>query len=261
MRGLTLAPFLAVVALAAAAAPPDFSDDFEQYPAGQLPGAPWKEETYESGAAITVDSAHAFTGKQSMHILTPANAVKRRGYVAIHLKGPLPQLQSGMYGRLMAWLDEPPAPAVHWTLLQGEGRSADDRYNSIYRLGLMVKGGTQLMANFETTPPVKTNCMQQSKRTLPVRRWSCIEWHMEVATNEMQFWIDGHPITHVKERATVAGACAGHDLDDRWLAPPRFDSLYVGFERYGDTANDQNLWIDDVALSRQRVGCPAKRSK
>jgi len=143
---------------------------------------------------------------------------------------------------------------MHWTLLQGEGRSADDRYNSIYRLGLLQQGGTQLMANFETTPPVKTDCMQQSKRTLPVRRWACVEWHMAVASNEMQFWIDGKPITHVKDSAGPK-ACSGHDLQDRWLAPPRFDSLYIGFERYGDTDNDQNLWIDDVALGRERIGC------
>lgn len=100
--------------------------------------------------------------------------------------------------------------------------------------------------------------MQQSKRTLPVRRWACIEWHMAVASNEMQFWIDGKPITHVKGRAASAGACSGHDLDDRWLAPPRFDSLYMGFERYGDTLNDQNLWMDDVALDPQRIGCPSE---
>jgi hypothetical protein len=24
-----------------------------------------------------------------------------------------------------------------------------------------------------------------------------------------------------------------------------------------DSANDQDLWIDDVALARERVGCPA----
>lgn len=271
-----LTPFLTTLpAVTNAAEPPHlFFDDFEKHAAGQLPGPPWKEEMYNSGAAITIDGIHTYSGQQAMHILTPAGANKRRGYVAIHLKGPLPQLQSGMYGRAMVWLDEipepppmvyaaekprtPPPALVHWTLLQGEGRSADDRYNSIYRLGLEQRSGTQLMANFETTPPVKTNCMQQSKRTLPVRRWTCIEWHMEVATNEMEFWIDGRKITHVKERAAAAGACAGHDLDDRWLAPPRFDSLYMGFERYGDTANDQNLWIDDVALSKQRAGCPAK---
>jgi hypothetical protein len=250
---------------------PVFTDDFEARAPGQVPGAPWKEETYNSGAVITVDSTHAFSGRQAMHILTPGGAIKRRGYVAIHLRGPLPQLQAAMYGRVMVWLDEAPLaliekpnggarpagpPPLQWTLLQGEGRSADDRYNSIYRLGVKDQGGTQLMANFETTPPFRTNCMQQSKRTLPVRRWACVEWHMAVASNEMQFWIDGRNITRVEGRAAAANACGGHDLEDRWLAPPRFDSLYMGLERHGDTLNDQNLWMDDVALSTQRIGCP-----
>src|SRR5262249_24545234 len=128
----------------------------------------------------------------------------------------------------------------------------------IYRLGLLEQGGTQLMANFETTPPVRTNCMQQSKRRLPIRGWACIEWHMSVATDEMQFWIDGDEITHVRQRAAAADACRGNDLDSRWLAPPRFDSLYMGFERYGDSTNDQDLWMDDVDLSTERVGCPNK---
>jgi polysaccharide lyase-like protein len=181
-----------------------------------------------------------------------------------------------MYGRVMVWLDDAPEgvplkshdgprlgppgpPPVHWTLLQGEGRSADDRYNSIYRLGLEKRGGLQLMANFETTPPVSTDCRQQSALTLPVRRWACIEWSMAVATHEMQFWIDGKPITHVVGRAPAVDACRGQDLGGQWLAPPRFDSLYMGFERYGDSLNDQNLWLDDVALARQRVGCPARK--
>src|SRR6185503_1451406 len=148
-------PFL--VLSTAHAAPPalDFSDDFEAHVADQLPGAPWKEETYKSGAVIAVDNQHAFSGQQAMHVLTPAGAEYRRGYVAIHLHGPLPQLQSGFFGRAMVWLDAAPGTEnVHWTLLQGEGRSADDRYNSIYRLGLEQRGGTQLMANFETTPPL-----------------------------------------------------------------------------------------------------------
>ena len=124
---------------------------------------------------------------------------------------------------------------------------------------LREQGGTRLMANFETTPPVRTNCMQQSKRTLPVRRWACVEWHMAVATNEMRFWIDGKDITHVKGRAAAADACQGDDLGGEWKAPPRFDSFYLGFERYGDTTNDQNLWIDDVALGEGRIGCPARK--
>ncbi|MEJ0087308.1 MAG: hypothetical protein WDO72_16675 [Pseudomonadota bacterium] len=250
----------------AAAAPPDalFSDDFESHPANEIPGAPWKEETYRSGAVVKVDSEHAFSGRQSLHIFTPRGAKYRRGYVAIHLQTPVPQAMPGMYGRAMTWLDAAPAalpgaPPVHWTLLQGEGRSADDTYNSIYRLGVEQRGGTQLMANFETTPPVTTDCKQQSNVTLPVGRWACVEWHMEVASDEMQFWLDGRKVAHVKGRARAAGACRGNDLQGEWRAPPKFNSLYLGLERYADSANDQNLWWDDVVLSKQRVRCPAKQ--
>ncbi len=250
---------------AIAADPPQllFSDDFESHAAGALPGAPWSEATFKSGAVIQVDAAHAFSGQQALHIFTPRGARYRRGYVAIHLKGPVPAAMPGMYGRAMVFLDAAPvalagAPPVHWTLLQGEGRSADDRYNSIYRLGVEGKDGLGLMANFETTPPVTTDCKQPSARSLPTKRWTCVEWHMEVASNEMQFWLDGRKVAHVTG-ATAANACRGNDLQGQWRAPPKFDSFYIGFERYADSANDQDLWIDDVALSKQRLGCAAKR--
>ncbi len=272
VKRVLLVLLMTAAAQAANAPAPSFVDDFEKHAVGQPPGAPWKEETYRSGAVIQVDTQHAFSGQQAMHVFTPRGAPYRRGYMAIHLRQPLPQLQSGMFGRAMVWLDAAPVavptgtddkPAVpapmHWTLLQGEGRSADDRYNSIYRLGLEEQGGTQLMANYETTPPVRTDCREQSALTLPVRRWACVEWHFAAASHELEFWIDGRRITHVKERAHSAKACHGDDLDGQWRAPPGFDSLYMGFERYGDTTNDQDLWIDDVVLSTRRVTCPVAR--
>jgi hypothetical protein len=237
-----------------------FSDDFESRRAGELPGAPWSEATFKSGAVINVDAAHAFSGKQALHIHTPRGAKYRRGYLAIHLKNPVPGAQHAMYGRARVYLDAAPialsgAPPVHWTLLQGEGRSADDRYNSIYRLGVEGGDGLGLMANFETTPPVTTDCKVNSARALPVRRWTCVEWRLAAASNEMQFWLDGHKVVRVAGRAKAANACRGDDLHGEWRAPPKFDSFYIGFERYADSANDQDLWIDDVALSARRIGC------
>jgi hypothetical protein len=255
-----------LVLLAAAVARADeptallFSDDFESHAVGRLPGPPWKEETYGTGARIVIDTARAFSGRQSLHVVTPRGAKYRRGYVAIHLRGSVPQAVPAMYGRARFWLDAAPqsmpgAPPVHWTLLQGEGRSADDRYNAIYRLGLEQDGGTRLMANYETTPPVTTDCKQQSTLRLPVRQWACVEWHFVAERDEIEFWLDGAPVTQVKGRAEDLASCRGQDLGGRWRAPPGFDSLYLGFERYADSANDQDLWIDDVRLSGRRVGC------
>jgi hypothetical protein len=267
-QGCLIALALACMPFARAADTPRilFSDDFEAHAAGQIPGAPWKEETYKSGAVIVVDGQHAFSGRQAMHVFTPRGADYRRGYVAIHLANPLPALQRGMFGRAMIWLDEMPvrprkdAETIHWTFLQGEGRSADDRYNAIYRLGAR-EGDGKLLANYETTPPLSTDCRQVSARRVPVQRWACVEWHMDVASQEMEFWLDGKPVTHVIRRAAAENACRGNDLEGEWRAPPKFDSLYMGFERYADSANDQNLWIDDVALSGARIGCPAGKRR
>ena len=90
----------------------------------------------------------------------------------------------------------------------------------------------------------------------PVKRWACIEWHLEVASNELAFWMDGKPVAHVRGRPGSA-ACRGNDLGGEWRAPPKFDSFYIGLERYADSANDQDLWIDDVTLAQTRIGCPA----
>ncbi|MFL6618761.1 MAG: hypothetical protein ACJ8MH_09165, partial [Povalibacter sp.] len=228
---------------------------------GELPGAPWREETYRSGAVIEVSQTRAFTGLHSLHILAPAHA-RRRGYVAIH-GAPVPDRK--MFGRAMIWLDAAPiaengSAAVHWSLLQGEGRSADDRYNAIYRLGGELESGMRLKANYETTPPVRSDCRQHSATRLPIARWTCVEWHFDGDLNEMQYWIDGKELTdiHVIDQGNAPNSNCAHqeDLQGQWRAPPVFQSLYIGLERYDVSSNDQNLWIDDVVLSARRVSCP-----
>jgi hypothetical protein len=241
-----------------------FCDGFEDDAVGQLPGAPWSEEMYGSGASIAISQERAFSGKNALHVFAPKNA-PRRGYVAIHDAPVFPNAARRMYGRVMVWLDAAPipmegAPPVHWTLLQGEGRAADDRYNSIYRLGGERQDGVGLKANFETTPPVRTNCRQHSKWTLPVAKWTCVEWHFDGGRNEMQYWLDGNELSdmHVVERGDAPDSHCEHlsDLHGQWLAPPAFQSVYMGWERYDPSANDQNVWLDEVVISQQRVGCP-----
>ena len=48
--GAAVLALAALTPAVAAPATPLFTDDFEAHPAGQLPGAPWKEEMYNSGA-------------------------------------------------------------------------------------------------------------------------------------------------------------------------------------------------------------------
>lgn len=252
--------------LAAPCAPALFCDDFEDDAVGRAPGLPWRDETGASGATVRVDSEHAHSGKNAVHVSAPGGAAYRRGYFAIHRAPVFPAAAAEMYGRAMVWLDQAPItppgePPVHWTLFQGEGRSGDDRFHSIYRFGGgQPQHGLGLMASFETTPPVRSDCRQHSASRLPVAEWACVEWHFVVARNEMELWLDGSELTdlHVAERATGPGASclSTQDLGGRWLAPPAFQSLYFGWERYASSENDQNVWFDDIVVSPTRVGCP-----
>jgi hypothetical protein len=241
-------------------------DGFEVNGVGAPPGMPWRDETGKSGASVQVDAVRTFRGERSVHVLAPKGAAYRRGYFAIHQSPVFPAAADEMFGRAMFWLDAAPvaragAPDVHWTFIQGEGRSRDDRFNSLYRYGGQHQAGLGLMANFETTPPVRSDCWQHSASRLPVQRWVCVEWHFVVARNELQFWLDGEELAdlHVVDRGSgpQTGCLSNEPLGGQWLAPPAFQSLYLGFERYQEPENDQNLWIDDVVISKSKVGCPA----
>jgi hypothetical protein len=243
-----------------------FCDSFEDDAPGRAPGSPWRDETRSTGASVSVDRTRAFQGEQSVLVFAPKGTAYRRGYFAIHEPPVFPAASQEMYGRAMFWLESAPVTPeggdpVHWTFVQGEGRSADDTYNSIYRYGGQHQQGLGLMANFETTPPIRSDCWQHSATTFPTQQWACVEWHFVVATNEMQFWLDGEELAdlHVQDHATAAGTgcLSTEDLGGQWLAPPAFQSLYLGWERYQEPENDRRLWIDDVVVSAARIGCPA----
>ena len=54
---------------------------------------------------------------------------------------------------------------------------------------------------------------------------------------------------------TTGSGCVNQSATYQWTAP-NFDRLDLGWESYqADSA--RTMWIDDVAISRTRVGCPA----
>jgi polysaccharide lyase-like protein len=248
----------------ASACPPNalFCDDFEDDAAGQFPGAPWQNNT-GSGATVLVDSVQAFSGSQAVHVNAPPNGAYRRGYFSLEQGSSniFPAASREMFGRAMMYLDATPNALVHWTIIQAEGRAADNTHDAYYRYGGQQQNGAGLMANYETNSGVSTDCYSHSATRMPVQRWACFEWHFDAARNEMQLWLDGTELTdmHVVDRPTTAGSgCLGNGVNGEWLAPPAFTALHLGWESYQAASNDRNLWVDDVAIASERVGCPAQ---
>jgi len=240
-----------------------FCEDFEDDALDRAPQAPWQDAT--NGATARVSATRAFSGSRALLVNVPSGPPPHRGYVALQ-QGSFSAANREMYGRVMVFLEATPTAApgqngVHWTLFQGEGRAATNNYNAIYRFGGELQGGAGLMANYETTqdgnPPVRSDCAQHSQAVVPVQRWACFEWHFSQATNEVQYWLDGSDLSdiHVLDR----GPSCRYDeppLNGQWLAPPVFQTLYMGWEQYAASSNALNVWLDGIVVGTGRVGCP-----
>jgi polysaccharide lyase-like protein len=238
-----------------------FCDDFEQAALGAV-AAPWR--TSANAATVVVDEVQAFSGTKAVHVNAPQAGTYHRGYFALDQGSSaniFPAVAQEMYGRAMMYLPVLPNADVHWTFIQGEGVAAASpdvpTHNALYRYGGQHQNGAQLMANYETTTPVATDCWDHSASVLPTAKWTCVEWHFKVATNEMQFWLEGNELAdiHVIDRGE---GCGGDDLGGQWLAPPAFQTLYLGWEHYQQTQNPIDLWVDAVVVDTKRVGCPAE---
>jgi hypothetical protein len=227
-----------------------FCDDFEDDASGAEPGAPWTAQV--NGGAVVVSTERAFSGSNSVHVSNTAGAFKR-AYFSVEGDPVFPGAGAEMYGRMMMWLEATPAGSVHWTFIQAEGRSADDAYDIYYRYGGQHEG--RLMANFETNG-IATDCWDHSETVMPTQTWSCLEWRFDTANDELEFWLDGSEVADIHVVGMGEG-CVAQDLGGAWPAPPEFQVLRLGWEKYQESI-EQNAWIDDVAVGTERLGCPGE---
>lgn len=180
-------------------------------------------------------------------------------------------------------------------MVQGSGLVIGQDYRGACRFGgqLPVKGGSQLMSNFDTpdfygvrfdeyvvgistqfstrnvTPTPEshkqgkgpgTDCWRQGEGSVvPVQKWSCLEWLFDGSAPAgvgMQFWLDGAGIDALTIAGGKADACV-HQEAGYVLPSPDFGArLDIGWESYNADAKPRTLWVDDVKLGTERVGCP-----
>ncbi|HEU4583384.1 MAG TPA: hypothetical protein VFS67_34235 [Polyangiaceae bacterium] len=253
-----------------------FCDGFENFPAAAPPLAPWT--AVQTNGTVVVDTSRAFRGGQSIKATTlsteQTGQTYKRALIGLGAGSPvIPVPNNAFYGRMMFYLESAPEASLHWTFIDGTGPVPGAGYSSTYRYGgqLPVLEGTtfkgnQLMANYDTlqfyaTPPVgpNTDCYKHADaKVVPVGKWSCAEWYFDGTNNQMKFWLDGTEITAIDIDQTGTG-CTGADARDvqgyTW-AGPTFAQIDLGWESYAADA-ERTIWIDDVVISQQQVGCPA----
>jgi len=241
-----------------------FCDDFEAYQAGTAPSAVFTGQL--KAGAIAIDEAEHYSGTKSVRLSTEAAAGSKRALLRLAAGSVFPVPGNAFFGRMMFRLESAPTASVHWTLLQAGGLVEGQGYHALYRYGgqqPIVEGGnfvgSQWMANYETpdsysgTGPA-SDCYQHANGgVIPVSEWSCVEWHFDGPNNALSLWLDGEAVSGLDVTGTGQG-CVAQPASFEWSAP-RFDTLEVGWESY-QTDEARTLWLDDLALGTERLGCP-----
>jgi hypothetical protein len=225
----------------------------------------WARQT-STGSTAVIDTAQFHSGAKSVKFVAAAGTGSKTAYLRLMSTSVLPVTPNIVYGRMMFRLESAPTGDVHWTFLEGSGQIAGQNYHALYRYGgqhPVMNGstfvGSQLMANYDTpdsysgTGPSSDCWKHANKVVVPVAKWSCAEWQFDGTTNTMRFWLDGAAVDTLTVMGTGEG-CVNQPSNYVWTAPT-FDRMDLGWESYQQD-DARTIWIDDVVLSKTKVGCP-----
>jgi len=218
-------------------------DNFESYAAGSKPGGQWHNFD-ESGGSLSVSDGKAFSGTKSMRFSTnPGGSPKAR--MEHKGNGMLPR--DDIHMRAMFFVEDVirGQEPFHWNYLQVRGDS-----------GNMVTGGSLQGQVFHHGVMNGSDCSSRGRR-FPVDEWYCLEFHVDGAKGNVQTYVNGRldQVTEVKDDTPIPGAFVCLDNATKWSIPD-IRTVFVGLTMTHRQSNNGVVWMDDFAISDERIGCP-----
>jgi hypothetical protein len=221
-------------------------ESFENYRDGEVPDpAVWSQRATKA----TVGSAFAARGSKALHL--PAFT---KDAVQIRETKTFPALGKAFFARVYLYVDKQPTevPAVlyHWTLIEASEASQDSGHR--VRLGGHIEksvGPTDwLRFNYETGLPVMPHetGLSDPSAVIEPKKWHCIEVYFDMATSEARVWLDNVEHTKLHWQNNMPG---------RFSFPAAIQSLSFGWVEYQPPATPWEVWLDEIAVDGQRIGC------
>jgi len=220
-------------------------EDFESPP---LDKATWST----AGKAPVVDTAEHARGAHALHV-----TMNGKGMSAISEKRTFPAPKDAYFGRMFVKFKTLPLPPAmtyaHWTILAASGTAVPGEIRvggqlqsgkNLFGVGTdnRTDGGTGDWTNSDHDP-------DGGPRAVPTDEWMCIEWRHDGSANETQFWWDGVPHPSLSTTETTHG---GEKVP---YVLPQFTSVWFGWAEYQDSGVPFDLWIDEIAIDVERIGC------
>ena len=225
----------------------------EDFESGTLDTATW---TTIGGPKPVIDGLQKARGNKALHIMMTGN-----GESAIRESKTFPAPNNTYYGRVFVYFGSLPTTAdftySHWTMIAATGSQVT---GEIRVSGQMGSSGTSLwgVGTDNRVDANGTGDWTNSDKDpngkplgVPTGKWLCIEWMHKGDTNETRFWWDGveHPSLYTKP-STPHG---GNPTEPYIL--PQFKNVWLGWAEYQPTAEPFELWLDEIAIDKDRIGC------
>jgi hypothetical protein len=204
-----------------------FCDGFE---AGTLDPARWDADGTHGEARI--DGAQAARGAQALHVTSPA----AEGALWLAQRTSLPVAGDVLFARVFVY-PVAPLPTHNWNYMRLVGSER-------WQLGGHAKPfGDPSATRFVRL--MHQPLHEQMLATLPFDsgRWICWEMEYRAAGEVVHVWVDDTPVS---------------DLDPSGDVPwefPEITAFEIGFQHAHDEPTMMEVWIDEVALDQQRIGC------
>jgi hypothetical protein len=220
----------------------------EDFESGTLDTATWTVV----GTKPTIDGAQHARGSKALHVMMSAN-----GASYIKETRTFPAENNTYWGRMFVYFQAlPGAPLTysHWTIVaaagtgvSGEIRVSGQLQNGANHFGVGTDSGTAPMGTGDWTN--SDNDPAGRPAAVPTGQWLCIEWLHKGDTNETRFYWDGieHPSLH-----TTASMHGGNTNP---YILPQFTSVWMGWQEYQTATEPFELWIDEIAIDKARIGC------
>jgi hypothetical protein len=225
----------------------------EDFESGTLDAATW---TVVGGAKPVIDGLQKARGSMALHL-----TISGGGQSAIRESKTFPAANNTYYGRVFAYFASLPNSAgglgySHWTMIaaSGSGVTGEIRVSGQLQGGTNLWGvGTDSSGSANGTGDWTNSDKDPNGKPMavPTGQWLCIEWLHKGDTNETRFWWDGveHPSLYTKPTTPHGGNSGVQYL------LPQFKQVWLGWQEYQATSEKFELWIDEIAIDKDRIGC------
>jgi hypothetical protein len=220
----------------------------EDFESGTLDTAIWSV----TGTRPVIDGMQAARGAKALHITQNGN-----GPSYIKETRTFPAMNNKYWGRMFIYFQSLPGPPMtyaHWTFAAGSGTgvSGEIRLSGQFQNGRNLFGvGTDNRVDPNGTGDWTTSDNDPAGQpvAVPLHQWLCIEWLHDGAANETRFYWDAteHPSLHTTA-SMHGGNTNPYDL-------PMFTNVWVGWDEYQPSTETFEMWIDEIAIDKERIGC------